>query len=300
MPRVHQRVIGSALYLYRNEPEAEEGEQIGGSGFIVGQPSERNPNTVHLYAVTNAHVAGQGGVVPRAMTHRGEVRVFDRSRHDWWLHPDGDDVAICWLGTQLDDSDLELQWIRRDWIVRAEDFGIGPSRLEFPWMTGPVVAGEDTFSVIRFIGYDGRERNAPMVRFGNLTSAEPIGIWQEYAGIRRIQESFLIEARSLLGHSGAPVFAYRLGSYFDGGAPPIETPLLLGIGFGHLKHPEDEKAEFELEMARPGRPTPGRYNAGIMTVVPGWKLADLLDSPPVAEARRVYEDGLGQSMVALD
>jgi hypothetical protein len=186
-----------------------------------------------------------------------------------------------------------------DWIATPDDFKVGPDRLGFPWPTGPVVAGEDTFSVVRVVGYDGKERNVPTVRFGSLCSAETVLIDQEYAMIRRRQESFLVEARSLAGYSGAPVFAYRLGSYFDGGAPPIETPLLLGIGWGHLKHPQDEKAEFEVEMAEPGWPTPGRYNAGIMTVVPGWQLSALLDDPDVVAAREALQVDPTQRRIAL-
>ena len=70
----------------------------------------------------------------------------------------------------------------------------------------------------------------------------------------------------------------------------MKEAILLGIGWGHIKHPRDEELEYETEMEAPGRPTPGRYNAGMMAVVPAWKIADLLDDPKEVAVRRKSED----------
>lgn len=290
MPRIEQRIIGTSLYMYRTAQDAYQGSQRGGgSGVLVAQPCEFSESKMHLYAVTNAHVVDDGGVVARASTRSGGTKVFDQSPVDWQVHSGRDDVAVSWLGTVPTDEDQELHWVPRAWLASEADLGLVAQRTDRPWASGPVVAGEETFSVARFIGYDGVELNQPIVRFGNLSSPSVIPIAQPFPR-RREQESLLVEARSLAGYSGAPVFAYRTETYFDGGVPPVDTALLLGIGWGHLKHPKDENDEYDVGVEKPGQPTPNRYNAGIMAVVPAWKLADLLDDPKVAAARRKYEE----------
>ncbi len=277
--------------MYGSEEDAERGKRRGGSGFLVAQPSRRlPPGLLHLYAVTNAHVIERGGTVARAGTSTGETRIFSPSPSDWRSHPDGDDVAICHLGTVPKCTDMALQWLPRDCFVTEKDFGLIAAREDYPWEMGPIVAGEDVFTVGRFVGYDGIEQNQPVVRFGNLSSPETMPV--EQPPRHRSQDSFLVEARSLGGQSGAPVFAYRLGGTYGGASPSINDALLLGIGWGHIKHPSDERAEYDVEMQAPGMPTPGRYNAGIMAVVPAWKLAELLDSQKVMMMREELEEKL--------
>jgi hypothetical protein len=301
MPRIEQRVIGTSLFMYVSADAADAGSRSGGSGVLIGQPAETLPGTVHLYAVTNTHVVEcAGAVVPRIRTRSGDPKRFDLGLVDWEPHPGGEDVSIAWLEAVPASGDRELQWVPRDWLITKADLGIVAARTGWPWETGPIVAGEDTFSIARFVGYDGVDRNQPTVRFGNLSSPEAIDISQR-PGRDRDQQSLLVEARSLAGYSGAPVFVYRTSGYFAGGVAPVDEALLLGIGWGHIKHPEDEKREYDVEMESPDRPTPGRYNSGIMAVVPSWMIAELLDHPKVVAMRREYEeDANNETGVELD
>lgn len=45
------------LSLYRSVEEAEGGQEYGGAGFLVSVPWETRPIAIHMYAVTNYHVA---------------------------------------------------------------------------------------------------------------------------------------------------------------------------------------------------------------------------------------------------
>jgi hypothetical protein len=74
---------------------------------------------------------------------------------------------------------------------RVQSFGIGP--------------GDDVFIIGRFINREGHQKNTPSVRFGNIAQmpGEPI---IDDDGIA--QESYLVEARSIPGYSGAPVFVH--------------------------------------------------------------------------------------------
>jgi len=306
MPRIAQRIIGTSLYFYDTTDAARNGSRSGGSGVLVGQPSASS-SWVHLYAVTNAHVVEAGGIVARASTRTGEAKIFAK-RFDDWQHlghdewnpesVDYDDVAVCWLGKAPLGEDQELQWVPRDWFVTEEHLGVVAPQRDPLWRSGPITAGEETCSVARFVGYDGMERNEPVVRFGNLSSAGLVPVWQ---GPRhREQQSLLVEARSLAGASGAPVFAYRTGTTYGGGGTPVDNAVLLGIGWGHIKHPEDEGAEYAVEMAIPGRPTPGRYNAGMMAVVPAWTIAKLLDHPKVVALRDQREREIVERAESLE
>jgi hypothetical protein len=295
MPRIHQRLVGTSLYIYASPEDAKNGSSNGGSGVLIGQPSGRYPGMVHVYAVTNAHVVRCGGVVARAGTGDGGVRVYRRTIADWYLHPDGEDVAICWIGSQAMDDDQAIQWVPREWIVLPADFRYVPNRLGNVWGDSPLLPGEETFSVVRFIGYDGLEHNQPTIRFGNLSSSGEVEVQQEpmpenpTCVERRIQRSLLVEARSLSGYSGAPVFAYREAHFLDIGHGRVESALLLGIGWAHITHPAEKDLEYAAITVAPGQLAVGRYNSGMMAVVPGWHITELLDLADVASEREAME-----------
>lgn len=67
--------------------------------------------------------------------------------------------------------------------------------------------GDDVARLGRFITHDGRQRNKPLARFGNIAmmhdNAEPIEI-----APGRHQVGLLVECRSLSAFSGSPVFVY--------------------------------------------------------------------------------------------
>ncbi len=56
MPRVPDLMLNCAVYLYPDVSHAQEGDQAGGTGFLLSIPSERVPPLHHVYAITNRHV----------------------------------------------------------------------------------------------------------------------------------------------------------------------------------------------------------------------------------------------------
>src|SRR5207244_524977 len=66
--------------------------------------------------------------------------------------------------------------------------------------------GDEVFMIGRFVNHEGRQKNTPTVRFGNLAMMPHEKILDEETGLK--QESFLIETRSIPGCSGAPVFIW--------------------------------------------------------------------------------------------
>lgn len=106
------------------------------------------------------------------------------------------------------------------------------------------------------------------------------------------QESFLVEARSLAGYSGSPVFVYKsAGMDSDTGEvkPYVSASVfLLGVDWCHL-----HRWEPVLEADRQTRVQPPQWvkrNAGMAGVIPAWKIAELLNDPEVLGVRRKAAD----------
>jgi hypothetical protein len=194
VPRIPDEYLDCVLYLYPSEADAEDGTRTGGSGFWVGMPVSSDAWTV--YAVTNRHIIEKGNAVVRLSTQDGRKAIFPTIEQDWVFHPDGDDLAV--YSPVLDTFDLrncKFNFVRRDHNIdrkTLEVLDIGP--------------GEDAFVVGRFINHEGRQRNLPTARFGCIGQMpwEPI---RQDTGF--MQESFLVEARSIGGYSGSPVFLHK-------------------------------------------------------------------------------------------
>jgi hypothetical protein len=104
------------------------------------------------------------------------------------------------------------------------------------------------------------------------------------------QDSFLVEMRSLSGYSGSPVFIYTgrmtVGREWFGDIEvedePIHELALLGIDWSHLfdKAPVRDGSGHRVEDYLV------RANSGMMTVVPAWKLTELLEGDELTEMRK--------------
>lgn len=306
MPRIADAFIDNAVYIYSTQKDAEVGKGIGGSGFLVHVPFRSTENMQQTYVVTNRHVVyGTPTPVIRLNRIDGSVAGFVTDQADWNVHPDGDDLAV--LPIPMNPKEFRRMSIGPDRFVTQhlivdEDIGIG----------------DDTIMVGRFIGHDGRQRNTPSVRFGNIAMMPHEKI-KTTTGFD--QESFLVEQRSMPGYSGSAVYIYSPYAMQDmstrrGGRSmaPLSNynlfgpeaqqhinlmdlkmtpkgPYLLGIDFCHLNknvrirdaadrpHPEDWFV---------------RENTGMAGVVPAWKIAEVLYNEPLTTARLELEDRLAK------
>jgi hypothetical protein len=272
MPVIPLELLDCVFYAYPGEDEAQRGEKIGGCGFMLVVPfAGENPTHGTLYAVTNAHVIGQvavrgGTPTLRLNKHDGATMLLPVDDAQWVRHPDGDDLAIAQLGAV--DESVRFKALSTHHLVTVEDIA-------------DFATGADVFSVGRFVTHDGRQRNTPAVRFGHVAMLpyEPILTGQ---GLK--QESFLVDARSIPGQSGSPVFLYRgiqtMGS-MEGKGPAGIRIRLLGIDYAHR--------DFDPVLDDLRRPLVPRQwveqNTGMMAVVPAWKLAELLDDEDVVARR---------------
>jgi hypothetical protein len=273
VPRIPDEYLDCVLYLYPSEADADAGTRTGGSGFWVGVPI--SSKAWAIYAVTNKHIIQNGNSVVRLSTQDGRKAFFPTVERDWVFHSDGDDLAIYSPSLEHNLANCRLNFVRRERVV---DYG------RFRVMdVGP---GDDVFAVGRFINHEGRQRNLPTARFGCIGQMpwEPI---QQDTGF--MQESFLVEARSIGGYSGSPVFLHSANFRFGARqiiSGPTRGPWLLGVNWGHIND-WGPVCDASGRPVNPGRPRDMqvRTNTGMMAVVPAWKLAELLDGEELARER---------------
>jgi len=277
MTRIDDVILGCAIYLYPSKQKAVVGEQVGGTGFVVGVRSEVCPQGAYLYAVTNYHVVNKylgNSPVVRLNTKQGDFDAIEFNTSDWTGHPNGDDIAICPLGLH---PDHEVNYISTDRFISQEIINLYN-----------IGIGDDAFMVGRFINHEGKQRNTPSIRFGNI-SMMPLEPIKSPLGI--LQESFLIEARSMAGYSGSPVFVYIPPLSKRPRSRDLKTrgfgPWLLGVDWGHIPIVEVVKEKGGRQEVPEGWWV--EYNAGMMGVVPVWKLRELLDEPKFKTSRNDKE-----------
>jgi hypothetical protein len=312
MPRIADAFIDNAVYIYASQEDAESGKAVGGSGFLVHVPFVETQNMQQTYVVTNRHVVYQTQTpVIRLNRIDGSVLGLVTNQEHWTVHPEGDDVAV--MPIQSDPKQVRRMTIGLDrfvtkQLIEDEDIGIG----------------DDTVMIGRFIGHDGRQRNTPAVRFGNIAMMPHEKI-KTITGFE--QESFLVELRSMPGYSGSAVYIYSTNTIQDMSTKrkgesmaPItdfnlfgpdaqkhihlmdlkmtpKGPYLLGIDWSHLNN---EARVLDMVGKQHPEKLFVRENAGMAGVVPAWKIAEILESEPLVNARRELEVRLAKKRAETD
>jgi hypothetical protein len=261
MPRIDESLLDCVAYLYHTEDDAREAQRSGGTAFLLGVPSLAIKDIWHLYVVSNRHVAVKNPIVRLCMA-TGESDILQVG--DGWHYTSDQDVAVApvILSRQHRFKFVKLEHCLTKEIAAARHIDIG--------------LGDDVFMVGRLIGHDGKQRNLPSLRSGiiSMTPMEPV---YHESNSGKLQESYLVEIRSICGYSGSPVFV-RLPcrdlirdawpndfATWQGRSP---GPWLLGVEWGYIgTHKQEDN------------------NTGISGVVPAWILKDLLMSPKLAAQR---------------
>ena len=300
MPHIPNHIVHCSFYLYASEEDANKAVRSGGSGFLIHVPSPVKDHG-YMYAVTNQHVIDDGFSVLRINRKQGKAKPITTEPTDWVSHPLGDDLAVFDLSLK---DDLQFWSVSTDLFITPEI--IDAYRIGY---------GDEAFLVGRLIAHSGKQRNEPVVRFGNISLManpnEPVTqkVWN--TGSRREQEAFLVECRSISGFSGSPVFATTSQTYRgedaqklvafrqkemgydpskqETGGPRFTTvamdvtnagPWLIGIDVGHLPHmsPVFEENNRETKMWV-------ETNTGIAVVIPSWRIMQVLNIPKLVKLR---------------
>lgn len=254
MPRIPDEMLHGIAFLYPTTEQAKRHERVGGTGFLVSRVAPRTSEALGYRAsipflISNRHVVYDSGCsVPRFNRRDGGGKILDFGPEDWFVHPDGDDVAAVCVFPMLDRTQDEISTASFENLITEEtaersDLGVG----------------DDVYMMGRFINHQGREAIRPAVRFGNI-SMTPELIWDHTH--KRNQLSYAVEMRSRSGFSGSPVIVYRQeGRSLKELPEEHETGWgILGINWGHII---DENQE----------------NTWLNGVVPAWKIVEVLETP---------------------
>lgn len=263
--RVWDEYRHTVVYLYRSGDEAGQGVKAGGSGFVVGIPTD-DGNRQFTYVVTCKHVVKPGARTVCLNTKEGK-RKWMETEEEHWFFAEEDDLAVLPLGLS---DEFRITSISPKAFVTQEDLEVTD-----------VGVGDEVFMFGRFIHHEGTDLILPAARFGNIAMMDDEPIPHEKYDK---QDSILVEMRSINGYSGSPVFVVKpiWSPSFVGGPNKSQVEMvysrehsdaLLGVDWGHLP--------FQVPaLDENGKRIEGKYQKEVSSmscVVPAWKILDLLN-----------------------
>lgn len=247
-----------------------------GTGFLVAVTEGRH---TFIFVVTAEHVIsglkGKGfeRLLLRMNAPDGTARIFGSDYAHWHFHPDPNihtDVAVASISFNPNDLDP---------LFADTSMFVTPDKIA-DW---DISVGDEVAIVGLFRSHFGKSKNVPVVRIGNISAMPDEPVYTDYCGYT---DAYLIEARSIAGLSGSPVWYNR---------PPVrvksdqisyakgERQFLLGLMHGHFDV-KNMKEDLVTEDAEGGR----GVNTGIGVVIPAFRIIETLNHPELIEMRKNF------------
>lgn len=245
--------------------------KFAGSVFWIGQDNPKTGKAEPVYAVTARHViegirrTGVDSVWFRINQNDGNAVWLSSKLNDWFFHPSDPSIDIAILKTGL-----RSEW---DHLVLPYSLCMRDERMA----ENEVALGDEVFITGLFRHHHGTKRNIPIVRVGNLACLTEEKVETNGFGL---MDAFLIEARSIGGLSGSPVFLNLGITRMIGGkikhAKSEPIFYLLGLIHGHY---DVAAAEVDGEdIATSDVLTTERVNTGIAIVVPFHSIKEVIEA----------------------
>ncbi len=257
-------------------PEPPLGEiKYGGTGFLLAYEKD---GVFFPYVVTNRHVAKRLENEPeftlRANLKSGGSDPMSIEDATWAYHPDTD-------------VDLAASMIYLDNRVYDHGFFGGKTH-----KADQVLCGDPVSIVGLFRLREGSTKNVPVVHTGHIATlpdpTERIPVKDPSTGKIINAEAYLVEAQTLDGLSGAPVFTREIiGVKFPGGTAGTvygNDVRLLGVYQGSFKGIPDETLAKEHKLPD-GRAVP----VGMGIVIPSEKIDELMEHKDLVATREKYK-----------
>ena len=283
IPDTQLKLVGYVCEVAQRDGDHVLAADPYATGFFVAIPCESPElhNNEMYYFVTAKHVASdlkdRDICFSANKTGGGVTYDIPRIGRVWVLHPTDRNADVAVIQVALSPTLLDAA------LVSKDSFGL-PTRLR----ELNVGIGNDVYSIGLFSPFPGNERNVPIVRFGNV-SMMPAETIQTDLGHT---EMYLVEARSIGGMSGSPVFVRptlslqiaRRGGTAATGFLNGTGETLLGMAQGHwdIREEEINKPAFTQDRKR-------GVNYGIALVVPAFKIYETIYQPGLVAMRRELE-----------
>jgi len=195
-----------------------------GTAFFIGRPIPARPASSFNYVVTAKHVIegiknlGLDKVYLRINALDGNSGWLITEFAEWHLHPDpAVDVAVLRGGPESGDHRF---------------FPLANALTPDQFAEHELGIGTEVFIVGLFANHVGERRNIPIIRVGNIAALPEEPVVTEVGAL----EAILIEARSIGGLSGSPVFGHLGNLRVSGGRlQTADKPIfhLIGLIHGH-------------------------------------------------------------------
>lgn len=273
--RIPKNIQDCTVYLSRLPIEGRK--SFLGTAFLIGvsysnNPSEKSDSLTgaikSFYLVTAKHVAkmieGRSFSV-WANTKNGVEQIEHGANDKWYYHLFDKTVDLAVIPFQPNgEVDFDVKYLP------FNDLRIGSDEIRRHGLG----VGDDVFMAGLFSGSPGKKRNWPIIRSGIIAMMpdEPVTILN-HDDTEMEADVYLIEARSLGGISGSPVFVkirnpsgiHLIGDQGHYG--------LLGVMQGHWVLPSDNEQQYK------------GINSGIAIVVPATKITEVLNHPDLVLMR---------------
>jgi len=279
MPAISPAMLVTVVYLYPDVKSALEGDQFGGSGFVVGVASKTRPHCQYLYFVTNYHVAvkprsGKPSPIVRLNTKDGGVDAIQFDQTEWMFFPGLGDVAA--VPARINHDVHSVNFFSIDCALTKEETD-----------SNSIGVGDDVFMIGRFIDHDGGQTNSPAVRFGNISVAPSYIPDMPNSGIG--SRYFCLDMHSRSGFSGSPIVVYRtpgsdVRGAFNTTSMNLPPPLWRLLGIQCAQFPEDMK----LKVLKGSGDVVVGYS-GMNCALPIWSVIELLNCDKFANDRAAQD-----------
>lgn len=254
MPSTPAFYAYSVVFIYETIEGAHRDTGFSAVGFIASVQSRVRPSHRYYYIVTNEHIVRGLDRVPIRINAPISFVYLEIPRTKFQVDKDLD-LAIAALPENPFTTFVSISEGASVTLENVDKLKIG--------------YGTDVFMVSRVVRQGVRylNRNLAVLRFGNI--ALPPALEECF---------YLVEMRSVPGHSGSPVIAYPTPFIFGNPRSKDEdfAPMLLGINSGHLEEttPIVRAVGGNLEKHPHFRSV---TNMAISQVVPAWHIFEMLN-----------------------
>jgi len=256
------------------------GIKLAGTAFLFGIPVGDTDSFFATYFITAKHVIDgirnksiDQNVYLRINLKTSGVQIIETPIGRWLSHPLEQNVdvsALNWSPPEeiFDYRIIMLNMAATGTAIEKENIGIG----------------DDVFLTGLFRNHYGSERNIPVIRVGNIAAMPEEKVHTEKLGDI---DAYLIEARSIGGLSGSPVFVQLgLTRYIDGSVKTLKGGgykfYLLGLMHGHF-----DLEYAELDNIKEDNLYNFQVNMGIAIVVPIWKILEVINQETFVNMRKL-------------